>query len=168
MASAWRPRKATSSRPIISRKAADASTSDRTLRRFNPFSSASSSHGAGLSPSELAKLFKATNVEIENAEEETNREYEAEAILDFKRVSGKPYYYLVKWKGYPTSKNTWEPIDHLRNCFGLIEQFRICGKAKERQYPNLRTDNPAHSTARPDSQRNRPPKPNLFKWELSA
>ena len=63
----------------------------------------------------------ATNIQFQNAEEE-NTEYEAEKIEDFKRVSGKPHY-LVKWRGYPTSENTWEPIDHLRNCAVLLREY---------------------------------------------
>ena len=49
-------------------------------------------------------------------EEET--EYEVEKIL---RQDGQKY--LVKWKGYPDSENTWEPIEHLLNCQQLLRQF---------------------------------------------
>jgi transposase InsO family protein len=66
---------------------------------------------------ENAKL--ATNVEIE---EEAENEYEVEDILSMKRVSGKPHY-LVKWKGYDTSENTWEPIENLTDCRQLVQQF---------------------------------------------
>ena len=31
--------------------------------------------------------------------------------------------YLIKWKGYPTSENTWEPLRHLTNCREKIQQF---------------------------------------------
>jgi len=30
--------------------------------------------------------------------------------------------FLIKWKGYPMSDNSWEPIDHL-NCPLLLESF---------------------------------------------
>jgi hypothetical protein len=59
---------------------------------------------------ENAKIAK--NVEIND---DTEQEYEVEQILDDKRVSGKPYY-LVKWKGYDTLENTWEPIENLTGC----------------------------------------------------
>jgi hypothetical protein len=51
--------------------------------------------------------------------DDIEQEYEVEQILNNKWVSGKPYY-LVKWKGYDTSENTWEPIENLTNYTALI------------------------------------------------
>ena len=48
--------------------------------------------------------------------------YEVERILNYKQVSGRPYY-LVKWKGYDTSENTWEPIAHLDGCHQKVKEF---------------------------------------------
>jgi hypothetical protein len=59
------------------------------------------------------------NVEIA---EETENEYEVEEILEARRISGRPHY-LVRWKGYDTSENTWEPIENLRGCPQLVQQF---------------------------------------------
>jgi transposase InsO family protein len=72
---------------------------------------------------ENAKI--ATNVQIE---EESEDEYEVEEILDRQRISGKPHY-LVKWKGYDTSENTWEPIENLRDCHQLVQQYDHQAKA---------------------------------------
>lgn len=33
------------------------------------------------------------------------------------------HYYQVKWKGYSSKENTWEPKKHLRNCHEAIERF---------------------------------------------
>jgi len=55
-------------------------------------------------------------------------EYEVEQILDSKLIR-KRLFYLVKWKGYPVSENSWEPVSHLTNCKDLIVQFHV-------QYPN--------------------------------
>jgi hypothetical protein len=44
--------------------------------------------------------------------------YEVERIID--RQKG---LYFVKWKGYPDSENTWEPLENLDNCDELIERF---------------------------------------------
>jgi hypothetical protein len=59
------------------------------------------------------------NVEIND---DTEQEYEVKQILDNKQVSGKPYY-LMKWKGYNTSENTWEPIKNLTGCHQLVQQY---------------------------------------------
>ena len=50
---------------------------------------------------------------------EEEQEFEAEEIL--KR---KGQRYLVKWKNYPDSENTWEPLRNLANCQLLLQQFR--------------------------------------------
>jgi hypothetical protein len=49
-------------------------------------------------------------------------EYEVEAILDSK-VSRRRLLYLVKWKGYPDSENSWEPTSNVKNACKLVKQF---------------------------------------------
>ncbi|BAE56502.1 unnamed protein product [Aspergillus oryzae RIB40] len=65
---------------------------------------------------ENAKI--AENIELD----EEGTEYEVEKILKHKRVNGKPHY-LVKWKGYSTSENSWEPIENLTGCHQLVRQY---------------------------------------------
>ncbi|CAD8165229.1 unnamed protein product [Paramecium octaurelia] len=44
------------------------------------------------------------------------KEYEVESIVERKfDEQTKAYLYQIKWKGYPHSQNTWEPIEHLQN-----------------------------------------------------
>jgi Chromo (CHRromatin Organisation MOdifier) domain len=46
---------------------------------------------------------------IEDAEE-----YQVEAIINYHLYGNKRHLqYLIKWKGYPDSDNTWEPADQV-------------------------------------------------------
>ena len=51
-------------------------------------------------------------------------EFEVEKIIDMKRMGqGCKTYYLVKWKGYPTSDNSWEPRENI-HADELIKEFQ--------------------------------------------
>lgn len=50
---------------------------------------------------------------IENSE--GNLEYNIEEIVDSRVDKKGRFEYLIKWKGYPSEENTWEPIRHLKN-----------------------------------------------------
>ena len=41
--------------------------------------------------------------------------YEVERLVDHRYNEAGTIEYLVKWKGYPSSDNTWEPIHHINN-----------------------------------------------------
>jgi chromobox protein 1 len=58
----------------------------------------------------------------EDAASDDEAEFEVEAILNRRKRNNKLEYF-VKWKGYPTSDNTWEPIEHLTNCADLVTTF---------------------------------------------
>jgi hypothetical protein len=50
-------------------------------------------------------------------------EYEVEKIIDMKHKGrGRKLHYLVKWKGYPMSDNSWEPRENL-HMEELIKEF---------------------------------------------
>jgi Chromo (CHRromatin Organisation MOdifier) domain len=45
---------------------------------------------------------------------EGEEEYKVEAIRNHRRQGqSKQLHYLIKWKGYPESDNTWEPADQV-------------------------------------------------------
>ena len=57
--------------------------------------------------------------EVINEEEE----YEVQEILNCRKVR-KRYYYLIKWKGYDSGENTWEPLGPgLSNATEAIQDF---------------------------------------------
>ena len=63
-------------------------------------------------------------------------EYEVEKIIDMKQMGRRrKTYYLVKWKGYPTSDNSWEPQENI-HADELIKEFqerRSTNKSKEKK-----------------------------------
>ncbi len=51
-----------------------------------------------------------------------NEEYQVENILEQQMISEKTHY-LVKWKEYNTSENTWKLKENLLNCVRTLQQF---------------------------------------------
>ena len=63
-----------------------------------------------------AKL--ATDVEVE-----PSQQYEVEDILGHKEEDGANFY-LIKWKGYDESENSWEPETHLQGAQRKLREFQ--------------------------------------------
>ncbi|XP_063979905.1 uncharacterized protein LOC135163926 [Diachasmimorpha longicaudata] len=87
---------------------------------------------------------KANNVKKENNSKEDNAEYEVERIIDvYFKKNGKREF-LIRWKGFKPSEDTWEPEDNL-NCPELIKKFMAkVEEAKSASPRSLRT-NPIHT-----------------------
>ncbi|XP_052902995.1 histone-lysine N-methyltransferase Su(var)3-9-like isoform X1 [Anopheles moucheti] len=49
------------------------------------------------------------------------QEYTVEAIVDIQRIGDTPAF-LVKWLGYPSEHNTWEPLRNVTSC-SLLDHF---------------------------------------------
>ncbi|XP_053321311.1 histone-lysine N-methyltransferase SUV39H2 [Spea bombifrons] len=69
---------------------------------------------------ELCRKEKLTCQCIEITRKNSNV-YEVEYLCDFKLEKGKEYF-LVKWKGWPASCNSWEPKENLK-CPEMLKQF---------------------------------------------
>lgn len=54
-------------------------------------------------------------VKVNKKKEVLNEEYIVEKILKINTIEKIPSF-LVKWKGYSNSDNTWEPFQHVREC----------------------------------------------------
>lgn len=64
--------------------------------------------------------------EIEQQEEEV---FSVEKIVSKKVVEGKTQY-LLKWKGYDSDENTWEPEENL-DCQDLLDEFNKRTKMRD-------------------------------------
>ncbi|XP_023666284.1 chromodomain Y-like protein 2 isoform X1 [Paramormyrops kingsleyae] len=49
--------------------------------------------------------------------------YEVERIVDKRRNKKGKWEYLIRWKGYGSNEDTWEPEHHLLHCEEFIDQF---------------------------------------------
>jgi len=66
--------------------------------------------------------YKKPAPEIVNDEE---GHYKIEAILMARPTHNKrSTQYLIKWKGYPTSENSWLPEKELTNAKELLDKFK--------------------------------------------
>ena len=54
---------------------------------------------------------------------EGEKEYEVEAIIGHKK-KGRGLHYLVKWLGYPTSDNSWEPEGNLTHAREILSDYK--------------------------------------------
>ena len=50
------------------------------------------------------------------------KEFQVEAITGMKSAKGGKLY-QVKWKGWPSTDSTWEPLRNLDNCMPLVSAF---------------------------------------------
>ncbi|KAH7732296.1 dnaJ subfamily B member 4 [Aphelenchoides avenae] len=87
-----------------------------------------------------------------NGEEEVEpQQYEVEQILKSRLVKGKTEY-LVHWKGFPSSEDTWEPEANLgASCEGLINALK--NSEKKHDAHRTRTKSTAKCMPRMSSSR---------------
>ena len=53
-----------------------------------------------------------------------NEEFEIEAILTHRTYKNRETRYLIKWKGYDPSENTWEPESNLSNAEEELNDYK--------------------------------------------
>jgi len=70
-------------------------------------------------------------------EPEVENEYEVEKLVNLRTIKGRRQF-LVRWKGYGETADTWENEKDL-NCPNLIEEYLIEEKEKEREMKSPKT-----------------------------
>lgn len=92
--------------------------------------------GLGAAGEEKDPVTKGTEA-IGDSEEDGEDVFEVEKILDMKCEGGKNLY-KVRWKGYTSDDDTWEPEIHLEDCKEVLLEFRK--KVAENKAKTVRKD----------------------------
>lgn len=86
------------------------------------------------------KKAKVVSDDDEDDDEDESEDYEVEKIVDSKLERGETFY-LVKWKGWSSNDNTWEPESSL-NCADLLAKYNASAKSTsttKKRKSNLKT-----------------------------
>lgn len=60
---------------------------------------------------------------------------QVERIVDKRKNKKGKWEYLIRWKGYGSKEDTWEPEHHLLHCEEFIDQFNSLGLQDRRSKP---------------------------------
>lgn len=61
-------------------------------------------------------------------------ELQVERIVDKRRNKKGKWEYLIRWKGYGSKEDTWEPENHLMHCEEFIDQFNSLRLHSQRRH----------------------------------
>jgi Chromo (CHRromatin Organisation MOdifier) domain len=86
----------------------------------------------------ISRLEKTDNPENTENTEVLEEEYDVEKIVD-KRTRNGTTEYLVKWLGYESDENTWEPTGYL-NCPEKVREYENLLKEREEDRQGLKQD----------------------------
>lgn len=60
--------------------------------------------------------------------------YEVERIVDKRKNKKGKWEYLIRWKGYGSTEDTWEPEHHLLHCEEFIDEFNGLHVGKDKRF----------------------------------
>ncbi|XP_056148773.1 chromodomain Y-like protein [Lampris incognitus] len=90
--------------------------------------------------------------------------YEVERIVDRRKNKKGKVEYLVRWRGYGTEEDTWEPESNLSSCLVYIQEFNRQREGtllrSTRRSPNTAQSHSTSSNARKHISRLQPPSGN--------
>jgi hypothetical protein len=75
----------------------------------------------------------------EESDEEEEIHYEIEKIVNHRKFR-KGFRYLVKWKGYPESENTWEPPENFDDKTILTKYWKNIEGVEDKKSKRTRTE----------------------------
>lgn len=107
--------------------------------------------GQGASPQAGPSRLSATPLPSMASEEL----YEVERIVDRRKNNKGKTEYLVRWKGYESEDDTWEPEQHLVNCAEYLDEFNRHHTEKQKESTLTRTDRRSPNNARNQISRSR-------------
>ncbi len=74
---------------------------------------------------------KSENIDEDKLIEENKKEVPKVEKFEIEKIikkgidkNGNPFY-NIKWMNYPSSENTWEPLDNLSEAMDLVEKFEL-------------------------------------------
>lgn len=83
---------------------------------------ATPARGRGRPSTGKKPVYNDSEEDDDDDEEEEEQEYEVEKIIDVHYKRNGTREYLVRWKGFTSKDDTWEPADNL-SCGELIDKF---------------------------------------------
>ncbi|XP_056134627.1 chromodomain Y-like protein 2 [Lampris incognitus] len=92
--------------------------------------------------------------------------YEVERIVDKRRNKKGKWEYLIRWKGYGSKEDTWEPEHHLLHCEEFIDQFNSLRLNMHKRPKPLKI--PAGTAGLPSLVTRRPPAPESSRARIES
>ncbi|EAR82061.4 heterochromatin protein (macronuclear) [Tetrahymena thermophila SB210] len=99
---------------------------------------------------------KENNEQIDSSQDASD-EYEVEKIVD-KKIENGQIFYKVKWKGWDSTYNTWEPENNLFRVSEMIEEYEASKKYQKRQNFPKQVDSGSSDLEDNDKKQNSAPK----------